>query len=414
MKESIYDVIIVGAGPSGLFAAVNLGATGLKVCVLEKMNSAGKKLLISGSSQCNITNADPIENFIEHFGNKKNFVKKSIYNFTPVDLLSFFRKSGIEFTEDRNGKIFPASRKSRDILDVLLLKCRESGVHIVYNSAVTSVENKDSLFNLKSVSGKYGCRYLIICTGGLSFPMTGSSGDGYRLSESLGHSIVMPVPALHSISVYEYFLQDCSGISVPDINVILFRDRKKIAANRDDLLFTHAGLSGPVILNLCRYVRKDDCIRIEIAGVSDQLNEKFKNLILKNGKSDSKNALLNLNLPERLIISLLKHYGINGSEKCAVLKKEIIKKTIEVFSSLEFKIKHADDIKTAMATAGGVSLNEVLSGSMESKKCANLFFSGEVLDIDGDTGGYNLQWAFSSAKTAADSILKKEMQLKIH
>ncbi len=421
MNNYEFDAVVIGAGPAGLFAAINISDFGLKTCLIEKTNSAGKKLLMSGNGQCNLTNTVPLEEFIRRYGGKNNFVKKALHNYPPEKLLNFFRAEGIEFMEDKNGKIFPECRRSKVILDVLIKKYYGNKGKIFFKTSAREICRKENKFLINAVTANANensnqlqkenlqilTRYLIVCTGGVSYPMTGSTGDGYLIAENFGHEIISPEASLNSVSVKNYFLKHCGGIAIINSRVIVMRNNKKISENTDDLLFTHTGLSGPVILNLCRYIKSGDELHIEIAGTIEEFLTNFKALISESGKSNVKTALVKLNIPERLVTAILGYNGIDGDEKCANVKKETIAKIVSVFSPLKFTVNHPDDIKTAMATAGGINLKEVNSGTMESKICENLFFAGEVMDVDGDTGGFNLQWAFSSAKLAAEAIIKK-------
>jgi len=254
MKNS-YNIIIAGAGPAGLFCAYNTSHAGRSVLLLEKNAGAGKKLLLSGSGQCNFTHAGSVAGFTEHYGAAGNFVKPALSAFSSSDLIDFMESNGISTITRDDGKVFPASMDANDILSLLLRLCRENGVVIKYNSPVTEVSLKNGEFTVTAAGELYHSGALVISAGGASYPATGSSGDGFALAKKLNHTVTEITPALAPVFVKDFALAELSGISIKGSRVALLRDQKKIASATGDLLFTSKGISGPVILDMSRYVK---------------------------------------------------------------------------------------------------------------------------------------------------------------
>ncbi|MFW6295545.1 MAG: NAD(P)/FAD-dependent oxidoreductase [Halanaerobium sp.] len=401
------DLIIAGAGPAGLFAAVQAAENNenKEILILEKNSSAGKKLLISGSGQCNLTHAGEIADFFDHYGDNYNFLMGPLYSFDNQQLMQFFKNRGIEFREARGGKIFPQSNQASDILNVLLEESKNRGVKIIYNTAVEKVEHKDGLFEVKCADKMYKSKYFLLAAGGKSFPKTGSTGDGFKIAGDLGHNIIKPRPALAPVVIKNYKFKMLSGISLRNKRISLWRKDNLIKSWNDDLLLTHRGLSGPGIINYSRYMKKGDIIKIKLLKYDKQeLEDNLIKRIEREGRLNLLNLLIKYPLAQRLIEKLLEIADIDGSQNAAHLRKEQRKEIVELFSSLEFKIKDLADFNQSMVTKGGIDLSQINPQTMESKIIDNFFAAGEVLDIDGDTGGYNLQAAFSTAFAAGNEL----------
>lgn len=403
-----YDVVIIGAGPAGLFSALSLNNK--KVLLIEKNKNPGKKLLISGAGQCNYTNNSSIEVFLRMYGENGRLLKTALYNFNNKELISFFKEKGLESLIREDGKVFPITLNSSDILNVLVKSCREKGVEIIYDEAAEKASYDDikNLFLIKTVKSTYTGINLIIAAGGISYPNTGSTGDGYKLAESFGHTIVKPREALTPVYVEDYNFKDLSGISFENINVSLWRNNKKINEFTGDFLFTHVNISGPVILNNSRYFEKGDILKINFTAYknSEEFKRYFDDLIIRSGKLNVKSILKELMLPKRFIEKIMELSQVKEETTCSQLEKNKRKKLIELLSSFPFRIERLGGFNIAMVTRGGVSADEVNFKTMESKIKSRLYFAGEVIDYDGDTGGFNIQAAFSTGKLAADSINK--------
>ena len=404
------DLIITGAGPAGLFAAIQAAENNKnkEIIILEKNSSAGKKLLISGSGQCNLTHTGDIAQFFDHYGDNYNFLMGPLYTFDNRRLMQFFRDRGIKFREARGGKIFPESNKASDILDILLKECRERKIKIIYNSPVEKVEAGDGFFEIKSGNKIYKSKYFLLAAGGKSFPKTGSTGDGFQIAKSLGHNIVEPNPALAPVVIQDYKFKMLSGISLRNKEISLWRNGQLLKSWNDDLLLTHRGLSGPGIINYSRYMKKGDIIKIKLLNYSkEELENNLIKKIEREGRLNLLNLLIKYPLAQRLIEKILEIADIDGSKNAAHLNKKERKEIIDLFSSLEFEIKSLADYNQSMVTKGGIDLSEINPQTMESRIISNFFAAGEVLDIDGDTGGYNLQAAFSTAFLAGTELAQR-------
>lgn len=403
LTGNTYDTIIIGGGPAGLLAAARLKNS--RVLVLEKGEQPGRKLLISGSGQCNYTHAGSIYDFLKHFGRNFRFLKHAFKAFSNEDTIRFFRESGLESIEDKNGKIFPASLNSKDVLRVLLAKCRDSKVNILNASPVMLVEHTDNSFLVITEKTSYKSKNLIIATGGLSYPKTGSTGDGYKFAEMLGHNTVMPKPALSPVYVRDYQMSHLMGISLTSVSINLYRDGKKTGENTGDIIFTHKGLSGPGILDFSRNIHDGDILKLNLTGMSmENFNQKFILDSHMNGKATLQSWLKAYDIPRNLLRFLINQAGTEPDHQIAGISRNIRFRLSELLCECPFTVEKVAGYNAAMVTAGGVKLEEVSSKTMESKLIENLYFTGEVLDIDGDTGGYNIQAAFSTAFLAAESI----------
>jgi predicted Rossmann fold flavoprotein len=407
MAETIIvDVIVIGAGPAGLFTALTCAGKGLKVCLLEKKASPGLKLLISGTGQCNVTHAGPIGDFLPHYGEKNRFVRQALYGFSNSDLVSFFEERGLPFKEVNAGKIFPETLNSRDVLRVLMNECLKQKVTISYNSGVTDIIKSAEYFDIYSAESHYQSKNVVIATGGRSYPSTGSTGDGYAIAQAFGHSIADVAPSLAPVYINDFFFTPCAGISLDQANIQLYRNGKKIRQTSGDVLFTHKGISGPGIIDFSRYLLPGDTLKLSLVDFknTEEFEKNFLSELLANGKKLLKNLLTKYDIPERLIVAIFELHGISSDIKSADLDKRTRKLIVESLMELPFVVDRLGGFKEAMATRGGVSLNEVNPNTMESRIVKGLYFAGEVLDVDGDTGGYNIQFACSSGVMAGKNI----------
>ncbi len=405
-----YDIIVVGAGPGGLFTAINCGGENRKVLVIERNSSAGKKLLISGAGRCNLTHQGNIKDFLNYYGDNGGFIKHSLFKFTNEDLMDFFKKRGIALISNEDGKVFPETLKSSDILNILLKECKRKEISIKYNQRVERVNyNKEKLaFYIETKENRYTSKYLVIATGGKSYGNTGSTGDGYVFAEKLGHTIEEPAPSLTPLYIKDYPFRELWGTSFENLPIALWRNNKKIKSYRGDVLLTHKNISGPGILNFSRYVLPGDIIRINFIGIKGEeaFRAEFIEKVISRGKSMIKTILREYPLSKRFIDKLMDIAGISQDLKCGELSKKNRNRLVEILTNFPMEVEGLGDFNLAMATRGGVSLKEVSPKTMESRIIKGLYFCGEVLDIDGDTGGYNIQGAFSMGKLAAKWIIK--------
>lgn len=402
----VFDCIIIGAGPAGLFCGATAGSTGKKVLVIEKNSAPGKKLLLAGSGQCNITHEGSAGDFTRHYGNNGPFLKPALMNFPNAALISFFRERGLEMETTAAGKVFPVTKRSSDVLEILVSECTRNSVTLQYNDPVQEIHRKDGKYTIITRKSVYCTPSLVIATGGSSYPGTGSTGDGYRFAGMLGHTIVETGPALAPVIADPYPFKDLSGISFVSLHFSLWRDGRKIGSHTGDILFTHQGLSGPGILDYSRFIRNGDTVRLSFVGTMNR--ELFAQDFLENVSlhpvSHVKTVLLPYNIPERLLKKLMELSGIPDNLTCAHLTK--MQRNVLLANLTEFpvQVKQLGGFHEAMVTRGGVSLQEIDPKTMGSRLFPGLFFAGEIIDIDGDTGGYNLQAAFSTGYLAGKSI----------
>ncbi|MBN2733273.1 MAG: NAD(P)/FAD-dependent oxidoreductase [Methanomicrobiaceae archaeon] len=403
-----FDVIVAGGGPAGLFCAAWVSGAGKKVLLIEKKDSCGKKLLITGLSQCNLTQDGDIKSFFSHYGDNGKFLRPSLLSFKNTDLISFFNERGLETVAEKGNKIFPATKKAQDILRILLSECERNGVLINCCEGIIDAFKKDDLFVVNTAKSSYSCENLVIATGGITYPATGSTGDGYKIAKGFGHTISETGPALCAVSVFGYNFQSLSGISFRDVKISLYHENKKAKENSGDILFTHTGLSGPGILHMSRFIKPGDTLRISfIPGMTaDAFRQDFSKKTAESGIKTVKSVLLEYGFPERFAKKIMDLSETANTLTCAHLSKD--KRNIIVGQICEhnFIVNSLSGLNEAMVTRGGVSLSEINPKTMESKICPHLYFAGEVLDIDGDTGGYNLQAAFSTGYMAAKNIIQ--------
>jgi predicted Rossmann fold flavoprotein len=406
------DLILIGAGPSGLFCALNSYQKDKRVLVLEKKESPGRKLLISGSGRCNLTHDGDIKAFLDQYGSQDGvqgrFLRPALLGFDNKDLISFFEARGLSTVQAEGGKVFPRSLRSRDVLKVLVDECRVCGVEVRYGQEVRSVLASEEGFCLIAQDGVYQSPLLVIATGGCSYPATGSTGDGHRFARDLGHNITELGAALTPVYIKGHPFSDLSGISFPNMEIYLYRNNKKINEIQGDLLFTHQGLSGPGILDLSRYIRPDDVLKLSfVKGMKrEELEGWLQSKADKDGARGMKSFLGELCLPPRLIKRILEISKIPLDIKGAQMTREMRFILAENLTGFPAVVECLGGYDIAMVTRGGVDLREVNHKTLESRLIKGLYLVGEVLDVDGNTGGYNLQAAFSTGVLAARSIRK--------
>ncbi|WP_343222850.1 NAD(P)/FAD-dependent oxidoreductase [Methanofollis formosanus] len=408
---AIQTIIIIGGGPAGLFCAIHAAGEGRRVLVLEKKPSCGRKLLITGTGQCNLTHAGEVAGFFDHYGDHGKFLRPALRSFTNRDLVAFFEEHGLSTVTEQNGKVFPESRKAADVLTLLLDECRRMGVEIRCNEPVKEVAATENGFVVRTGAVSYPADALVVATGGVTYPATGSSGDGYAMARALGHTVTAIAPALAAVEVQDHPFADLAGISFEGLSISLFRENKKIREQTGDLLFTHAGLSGPGILHLSRYIAAGDVLRISFLPPTtrEALAADLVEKTASNGNRLVRTVLNDYPLPDRFIRKLLHAAGIADDLTAAHLDKKARNRIVTHLIEWPLTVQAISGFDEAMVTRGGVSLDEVDPKSMTSKLVHGLYFIGEVLDIDGDTGGYNLQAAFSTAVAAARAIVREEV-----
>lgn len=404
-------VIVIGGGPAGLMAASQAALYGNSVTLLEKNPRTGRKLIITGKGRCNITNACDNTTFISNVISNPRFLYSAINGFDTTDTVSFFNSLGVETKTERGNRVFPMSDKAMDVADAMLDNAKNSGVKIICNTSVQSLIIKDSA--VKGVTDANGKKYfadsVIIATGGKSYPLTGSTGDGYRLAEEAGHTVTDIIPSLVPLTIKGDECKQMQGLSLRNISVSAVCNGKKVFEDFGELVFTHYGVSGPVILSMSSHLKDYDknnyklIIDLKPALDSDTLDKRIIRDFEKFNLKEVGNSLGEL-LPSKLIPVVLKRWGIDKTTRCNVVTKEQRKALTEIFKNLDFEIAGTRPIEEAIVTRGGVKVSEVNPKTMESKLVKGLYFCGEVLDVDAYTGGFNLQIAFSTGYLAGQLL----------
>ncbi|MEN8906638.1 MAG: NAD(P)/FAD-dependent oxidoreductase [Clostridiales bacterium] len=405
-------VIVIGAGAAGLMAAGNLAENGKDVLLIERNDRVGKKLLITGKGRCNLTNNSDIDNLIMSIPRNGNFLYSSFYNFSNLDIIDFFSKNGLELKNERGGRVFPKSDSAKDVVDLLYNYCKGNGVKILFESKVTDIiiQNK-KVSGVKLYNGKIiKCCSVILATGGYSYPKTGSDGSGHDLLRKIGHNIKKIQPSLIPLLTKEKWVKDLQGLSLKNISVMFKnKNNKKIFSEFGEMIFTHFGVSGPVILSgSCHLLNdnfRDMYIYIDLKPALDEkkLEDRIIRDFVKYSRKQIKNALDDL-LPKKLIPVIISLSGIPEDKFVNQITKKERLLLVKLLKGLKLEIIGSRDISEAIITAGGVSIDEIESYSMESKLVKGLYVIGELLDVDGYTGGYNLTVAFSTAMMAVKSI----------
>ncbi|MCR5649799.1 MAG: NAD(P)/FAD-dependent oxidoreductase [Lachnospiraceae bacterium] len=408
-----YDLIIIGAGASGLMAANIAIMRGLKTLVIEKNEKAGKKLYITGKGRCNFTNASDRDTLIENICTNSSFMYSSLNAFSNYDVIDFFENNGLKSKTERGNRVFPASDRSSDVIKTLL-KGIPSG-NILYNKKVTDVIIKDgSVTGVKCLNESYLSDNVIVATGGLSYPSTGSDGDGYEFAKKAGHKVNPCTPGLVPFNIKEDLCRDLQGLTLKNISIIIENDGKNIYSDFGELIFTHFGVSGPIILSASSSVKPEvfksrPKIHIDLKPALDDktLDLRLLREFKENSNKDFINCLKKL-LPAKLIPVIVRLSGIPGSKKANLITKEERYHLCRLLKDIELTVLTLRGFEEAVITRGGVDVKGLDPRTFESKTVKGLYFTGEVTDVDAMTGGYNLQIAWSSAYCAASSAADKK------
>lgn len=398
-------VIVIGGGPAGMLAAISAKDNGNEVILLEKMDRLGKKLAITGKGRCNITSSLPSMNqFIENIPGNGRFLYSAFQNFSNKDILKLI---DIPTKNERGNRVFPVSDRATDVVEAL--KRKLTGVKVITNTKVKRILVKDSqVVGVETEKEKMYCDAVILATGGMSYPVTGSTGDGYYMAEELGHKITELKPSLVAMTSKEESLeicQDLQGLTLKNVAIEVFENNKKVYDDFGEMLFTHFGVSGPIILSasahLVRTKMRNPKVVIDLkpALSEEKLNErilrdfdKYKNKALKNSLNDL--------LPQTMIPVIIKISKISPDKKVNEITKQERYRIIDIIKHLTIFIEGYRPIKEAIVTAGGISIKDINPKTMESKIIKRLYFAGEVIDVDAYTGGFNLQIAYSTGYTA--------------
>lgn len=406
-------VIVVGAGAAGMMAAKTAADNGHDVHLYEQNAKAGRKIYITGKGRCNVTNDCDIEDLINNMVHNPKFMYSSFYTYSNEQTKDFFESQGVELKVERGNRVFPVSDKSSDIIGALVNACHRAGVTIHYNKKISKLAH-----NGKSIMGVYIDKQeikadaVIIATGGCSYPMTGSSGDGYQFAKQTHHRVTKLEPALVPFNVGEQWLKDLQGLSLKNVNLQIYENNKVKYEAFGEMMFTHFGITGPIVLTASSFINEDllplkASIDLKPRLSEKQLDERILKDFKKYNQKDYINSLDDL-LPKALIPIIIEKSGIEARKKVDQITKEERQKLVTTLKGLNFKLLSKRSFKEAIITQGGVHVGDINPNTTESKKLKGLYFAGEVLDLDAVTGGFNLQVAFSTGYLAGLSIEHKE------
>jgi predicted Rossmann fold flavoprotein len=408
-------VLVVGAGAAGILAALTAAEAGAVVKLFEKNDIVGKKMGITGKGRCNLTNTCSMEEFIARTPGHGKFLYSAYEHFTNEDLLRKLNGWGLVTKEERGGRVFPQSDSAIEVRKLLYHKLCDLGVDLHLSDPVRSVREQDGRLVVQAASGMYEGDSCIITTGGMSYPVTGSTGDGYDFARSLGHTVTDLKPSLIPFTTQDTWVSGLSGLSLKNVDVSIWKQGKKEASQFGEMLFTHFGVSGPVILMLSSaVVRKKRCtyplqlrINLKPALTPEVLDNRLQRDFQKYIRKHVDNAMTDL-LPQRLIPIVLEQAGVDVHTPVNQISKLQRQDIVTTLQALSLTVTGTRPLAEAIVTAGGISIKEVNPKTMESKLVENLYFAGEVLDIDAYTGGYNLQAAFSTGYVAGKNAAGKE------
>ena len=410
-------IAVIGGGAAGMFAAVHAAANGCEVHLFEKNEKLGKKVYITGKGRCNLTNACETEELFDAVLTNPKFLYSAFYGYTNQDVIAFFEKAGMKTKTERGERVFPVSDHSTDVIDALRRKLREYKVQVHLNTEVSKVEAKDAKVTGVWLAGEkklFPADAVLVATGGISYKTTGSTGDGYRFAEELGHKVTDLYPSLVPFNTREAWAKELQGLSLKNVDVRVMDGKKKLYDGFGEMMFTHFGVTGPLILSASSYtaktVRKKELqlfIDLKPALSKEQLDHRILRDFEESRNKQFKNALGGL-FPAKLTPVMIRLSGISPEKKVNEIAREERMAFVDLIKNLPLTITGLRDYNEAIITKGGVTVREVNPSTMESKLVKGLYFAGEVLDLDAVTGGFNLQIAWSTAYAAAVAMSQTE------
>jgi len=406
----LYDIAVVGGGPAGTMAAIRAGQLKKNVVLIERNDSIGEKILLTGKGRGNITNIAPLDTFIKKFGRQGAFLKSAFFAFFNEDLIDFFKSKGLKLKIERQGRVFPVTDSARSIVEVLKRHLVENKVELLYNMRLLDIKRKDGLFQLH-LEGKnrIEAKKVILTTGGASFKITGSTGDGFHIARRLGHTVAPLKPALVPLRTKELWVKELQGLTLKNIRITFEYGRKKIVSDIGELIFTHFGISGPLVLDLSGNVisileeDKEVYLLIDLKpGLKpEQLENRLLNEFNAKGNTQLKNTMKSF-LPHRLIPLFIRLIGLEPERRVNQITRQERRSIISLLKALPLTIIGSLPLEEAMVTNGGISTKEINPRTMESKIIPGLYFAGEIIDVCAPSGGYNLQQAFSTGYLAGE------------
>ncbi len=404
-----YDGIIVGGGAAGMMAAYAAGGTGKKILLLEQNDRLGKKLLITGKGRCNVTNHSSVEEHFAHIPVNPKFLYAAYHAFSPEDTIAFFEARGVPLKTERGKRVFPVSDRAKDIADAMIRTVKEAGVLVKTAKVCHLIIEDQQVQGVETDQGNFYGEKVLLCCGGKSYPLTGSDGSGYRLAEEAGHTVVPLVPSLIPILTKESDPKEMQGLSLRNVTLTAKHGKKVLFSELGEMLFTHFGVSGPLVLSASAHLKRlplEGCVlQIDLKpGLSEEkLNARMLRDLDEN-KNKNIDHILPLLLPRKMVPVMLRRCGIPFDTKGNALTKEermALLRNIKCFSLTPLGFR---PIEEAIVTSGGVSVKEINPRNLESKRVRGLYFAGEIIDVDGYTGGFNLQIAFSTGYLAGKSL----------
>lgn len=394
-------IAVIGGGPAGMIAAAKAAQAGADVVLLEKNEKLGKKLFLTGKGRCNITNSADTEEFFKAIHKNPKFLYSALYTFTNNDITEIIEENGTPVKEERGGRIFPQSDKSSDVIRALTRYVKNSGADVRLGMQINGIEKDGDSFIL-DIDGRKSERYdrVIICTGGKSYSSTGSTGDGYRFAASFGHTVKPPRPSLIPLVTEEEWAADLMGLSLRNVTLSAYRGKKKLYSDMGEMMFTHFGVTGPLVLTLSGIIADDPAgvqlfIDMKPALSREMLDKRLQSDFVKHTKKQFHNALTDL-LPSRMIDVIVDLSGIDSMKTVDDITREERFMLCDLLKAVPLTVKEARPLDEAIITRGGIDVKEIDPSTMQSKLVQGLYFAGEVIDVDAQTGGYNLQIAYST------------------
>ena len=398
------SIFVVGGGAAGMMAAITAAENGAQVTLLERNDRLGKKLYITGKGRCNVTNDCAPEDFFPNVPRNPRFLYSAIYAFPPREVMAWFEARGCALKTERGNRVFPQSDKSASVIDALRAELRRLGVRVLQERALDIVTQDGAVCGIETDGGFHKTERVILATGGCSYPQTGSTGDGYRMLEKLGHTIVPPVGSLVPLVEKGYDCKQMQGLALKNVTLRLVNQKGKTAFEEfGELLFTHFGLSGPVVLSASAHMNEKDAYTV-LLDLKPALDEQKLDLRLlrdfeKFQNRDFENALVEL-LPRSMIPVIVRRSGIPAEEKVHSITREQRRALLELMKRFPVEIACKAPVEEAIVTSGGVKVSEIEPGTMQSKRVRGLYAAGELLDVDAYTGGFNLQIAWATGRAA--------------
>lgn len=403
----IYDGIVIGGGPAGMFASIIAAQRGNKVLLLERNERLGKKLLITGKGRCNVTNACSAQEVLQNIPRNGRFLYSAMENFPPASIMDFFQSHSCPLKIERGNRVFPVSDKSSSVLECLRNVMHRSGVQIKTDRVLEIIADNGAVTGVRTGKEVIRCKWVILATGGVSYPSTGSTGDGYEMARKLGHTIVIPEGSLVPLECAESDCLDMQGLSLRNVGVKLLNAKNKVLyKDFGELLFTHFGISGPTVLSASAHLKGEHCrfvIDLKPALDEGKLNDRILRDLEQYKNRSMENALTDL-LPRSMIPVVLNRLGIPFDLQANSLTKQQRRALVELLKAFPLEIVGKRPVAEAIITSGGIKTSEIDPRTMESKLVSGMYFAGEIIDCDAYTGGFNLQIAWATAYAAAMAI----------